>query len=187
MQNPRLAARYAKSLLDLAVEQNVLDATLQDMQTLDQVCKQSHDFVVMLRSPVIKPHMKSAALNAVIGNKLQPLSKAFTTLLVNKGRESVLPEIATAFVQQYNELKKIRPVRLTTAMPVSDSVKEAIRAKVAGNMVGQTVQLETAVDASLIGGFTLEIGDKLVDASVRRDLNDIKKQFLDKSYQMQLR
>src|SRR6186997_764435 len=98
MQNPRLAARYAKSLLDLAVEQHVLDATLQDMQTLDQVCKQSRDFVIMLRSPVIKPGMKSAALNAVIGDKLQPLSKAFTTLLVNKGRESVLPEIATAFM-----------------------------------------------------------------------------------------
>jgi F-type H+-transporting ATPase subunit delta len=187
MQNPRLAARYAKSLLDLAIEKNVLDATLQDMQTLEQVCKQSREFVVMLRSPVIKPDMKSAALNAVIGDKLQPLSKAFTTLLVSKGRESTLPEIATAFIQQYKDLKKIRTIRLTTAMPVNDSVKEAIRSKVAGNMVDHTVEMETLVDPALIGGFTLEIGDKLVDASVRRDLNDIKKQFLDKSYVMQLR
>ena len=60
MQNPRLAARYAKSLLDLAVEQNQLETTLADMQLLENICRQSREFTVMLRSPVIQADKKHA-------------------------------------------------------------------------------------------------------------------------------
>ena len=111
---------------------------------------------------------------------MHPLAKAFVTLLIAKSREGVLPEIAKAFIAQYKELKKIRTVKLTTAAPATDAVKEAIRAKVAASMPGQTVEMESKVDPTLIGGFVLEMGDKIVDASVRRDLNDIKSQFTQK-------
>ncbi len=186
MQNPRIASRYAKSVLDLAIEQNSLEATLQDMQQIAHICAISIDFCSMLRSPVINPDKKQAVVGSIFGDTMNPLTKGFVALLVNKGREGVLPEIATEFIDQYKKMKHISTVKLTTAAPVDEQVKEAIRAKVAAGMPGQQVEMEVSVDPELIGGFTLEMDHKLIDASVRRDLNDIKKKFLDKSYTMQI-
>ncbi|MDR3681418.1 MAG: ATP synthase F1 subunit delta [Flavipsychrobacter sp.] len=183
MQNPRLASRYAKSLLDLAIEQNSLDATLVDMQLLDGICTQSREFVNVLRSPIIKADKKAEILKAVLLNRTNVLTTAFVMLLVNKGREASLPEIATAYIQQYRELKNIKTVKLTTARPVNDAVKQGILARISNNLTNKgTVELTTAVNPDLIGGFVLEMEDKLYDASVLRDLRDIKAQFLDDSY-----
>jgi len=187
MQNPRLASRYAKSLLDLAVEQHSLDDTLKDVQLLDSICRGSRDFENMLRSPVIKADKKQQIISAVLGAGIGALTQAFVTLLVNKGREAYLPEIAAAFISQYKELKRIRTVRLTTAVPVSDSVREAIRARVAAGMPDNTVELTAGVNPDLIGGFVLEMEDRLFDASIRKELNDIKSQFLKNTYVSELR
>lgn len=182
MQNPRLAVRYAKSLLDLAVEQNSLEAVLQDMTGIQEVCKVSRDFTGMLRSPIIKADKKTAVVEAVLGSRISPLSKAFVNLLIGKGRESVLPEIATSFLQQYKALKNIRTATLTTAVPATDALKAAMQAKVEAASPGQTVELKAVVDPAIIGGFVLEVGDRIVDASVRRDLIDVRKNFTENLY-----
>jgi F-type H+-transporting ATPase subunit delta len=95
--------------------------------------------------------------------------------------------MVTSFIAQYRTMKHISQVRLITAAPVSEDVKEGIRSRVAASMPGQTVELSTDVQPDLIGGFVLEMGDKLVDASIRRDLNDVKKQFLKNLYVPDLR
>src|SRR6185437_14500149 len=182
MQNPRLASRYAKSLLDLAIEQKSVEPTLTDMQLLDSICRRSHDFESMLRSPIIKADKKLHVINAILNGSIHTLTQAFVTLLVNKGREASLPEIAHSFITQYKEMKNIKTVRLTTAVPVNDNVKNSILSKVAANLANDSIDLKTEVDPSLLGGFVLEMEDRLFDASVRRDLNDIKAQFLDNSY-----
>lgn len=187
MQNPRLASRYAKSLLDLAVEQNSLEPTLKDMQVLHSVCSVSHEFEMMLSSPVIKGDKKLSIINAVlVGNGLTPLTTAFIRLLVVKGREKFLPGIAEAFLKQYNVLKHIRTVKLTTASPVTDSFRDSIRNKVASFMPGDTMNLETTTDETLIGGFVLEVEDKLFDASVKKKLNDVRSRIIDHSYEAKM-
>lgn len=183
MQNPRLAARYAKSLLDLAVEKNSLDAILKDMEMLDSIAVQSHDFTLMLRSPVISSDKKQSIINEVLKNqKVNAITKAFISLLITKGRESNLPEITQAFIEQYKELKHIRTVKLTTAAPMDAKIKESIMSKISGYMPGDTIDLETSIDETLIGGFVLEVGDKLYDASVKKGLNNIKSSIMDYSY-----
>lgn len=187
MQNPRLASRYAKSILDLAVEKNSLEAVLKDMQTLHAICAASSEFRLMLESPVIKGDKKLSILLEVLkSQELNVLTKGFITLLVSKGREYFLPEIASAFVAQYNELKNIRTVKLTTATPVNDAIKNNILAKVAGYMPADTLNLETSIDESLIGGFVLEMGDKLFDASVKKKLNDVRSKIIDHSYEAKM-
>lgn len=177
MPNPRLAARYAKSLLDLATEKGELEAVYADMKYLEAVCKASKDFVNLLRSPIIKADQKNAIITAVTTGKISALTASFNNLLVKKGREIDLPEIAFAFVDQYNEIKGIHRVKLTTAVEVSDEVKKSIELKLQKEKGLGSIELETAVDAKLIGGFVLEFDNNLVDASVLRDLKDIKKQF----------
>lgn len=177
MRNPRLAARYAKSLLGLAVERGELETVYADMLWLHSVCRESREFVNLLRSPIIKADKKEKILAAVIGNKISTLTTAFSTLLINKNRESNLPEIITAFIGQYKAHKNIHIIKLTTAIPVTEELKNQIISQVRNTSDMQNIELETEVDDSLIGGFVLQAGDKLVDASISYDLRHIARQF----------
>jgi F-type H+-transporting ATPase subunit delta len=187
MQNPRLAARYAKSLIDLALEQNALEETLQDVQYIDAAIRSSREFAVLLRSPIIKADKKQAIFDTIFAGRIGTLTRSFVKLLTEKGREANLAEIASAFISQYRAMKNISMVKLITAAPVSDQVKESIRQKVAAAMPGKSVEMSAEVREELIGGFILEMGDKLVDASVKRDLADIRKQFLQNLYVQNIR
>lgn len=177
MPNPRLASRYAKSLIDLAIEKGQLEQVFADMQWLQAVNKSNKDFVNLLRSPIIKSDIKKKILDAVTAGKLSQLTAAFNTLLISKGRESNLPEIVNAFIDQYKKHKNIQVIKLTTATPVSDSLKKAIVEQVKKTAGFQHIELEEKVNPELIGGFVLQVGDQLVDASIAYDLKTIAKQF----------
>lgn len=182
MSNARLAGRYAKSILDLATEQGQLEAVYSDMKYIQGVCNVSADFTNMLRSPIIKADQKNSIIDAITKDKVSALTHSFTNLLVKKAREADLPEMATAFIEQYNALKGIHQVVLTTAVEVSDSMKKSIEEKVKAENKFISVELTTKTDESLIGGFVLEFNNNLVDASISRDLKDIKKQFLNNEF-----
>jgi len=181
MQNPRLASRYAKSLLDIAIEQNNLEQVLADMKMIHQVNETSPDFVLLLKSPVVKGDKKLSIINTIFEGKLQVVTLSFIELMIKKGREFYLPEIAATFLNQYKEHKNIRTVNLSTATVLSDEMRTYILNKVAENTEG-TVELQTEVNENLIGGFVLKVGDQLFDASIRRDLNDIRTQFTKNLY-----
>jgi len=187
MQSPRLAGRYAKSLVDLAQERGELELVYKDMQYLQQVVKQSREFVTLIKSPVIKADKKNAILDAVSKDKVSEMTKGFNRLLVLKGRESVLPEIVNAFIDQYNVIKGISRVKLTTAVEPSEEMKRAIKQKLAVEAGLALIELETKVDPAIVGGFILEFNNNKVDASILRDLKDIRKQFLDNHYVQKIR
>lgn len=181
MQNPRLASRYAKSLVDLAVEKGQLEVVRADMQVLQQITKGNPDVVTLLRSPVIKPDKKQKILAAILEGKISNITSLFIQLLVTKGRESNLPEITTEFARQYNLLNNISKVKITTAVPLDAAILSAIKQKVEAGS-DKKIEMETAVEPDLIGGFVLETDDRLFDASILRDLKDIKKQFAQNIY-----
>ncbi|MFT3936804.1 MAG: ATP synthase F1 subunit delta [Chitinophagaceae bacterium] len=187
MPNPRLAGRYAKSLVDLATEQQQLEAVYKDMQYLKAVCKSSPEFVSMLRSPIISGDKKQKILDAITAGNISPLTASFNKLLIGKTREEYIPEIITAVISLYNEMKGIHTVKLTTATPISDDLKQSIVAKLKAETSLQNIELETSVKEELIGGFVLEFNNNLVDASIERDLRDIKKQFSQNVYIQQIR
>ncbi len=182
MSNTRLAHRYAKSIIDLSIERNQLEVVYADMKYLQAVCKASPEFRTLLASPIIKSDKKEAIIRAVTAANVSDLTNAFTKLLTTKGREGDLLEITNSFIAQYNEMKGIHIVKLTTAVEISKELKQSIQAKANTVTPSGTVELETKVNPDLIGGFLLEFDNKLVDASIQRDLNDIKKQFLKNYY-----
>jgi F-type H+-transporting ATPase subunit delta len=182
MNNIRLANRYAKSLIDIRIEKNELEKVLADMQYLKALCKASRPFVLLLESPVVATDKKNAIIKAVTGKNVTALTSMYLELMTKKGRENVLPDVINAFIEQYNALKGINIVTLTTATPVSDSLKQEIETKVKAARGFEKIQLEAKVDESLIGGFVLSFQNNLIDASVLRDLKDIKKQFQQNLY-----
>lgn len=187
MPNPRLAARYAKSLVDLALEKGELEQVFADIQWLQQVIKGSRDFANLLRSPIVKGDKKEKIVDAIIGNKVTNITLLFIRLLIAKGRESNLPEIITSFISQYKGYKNIYPVKLTTAAPINDSLKQAVIDQVKKTSDMQNIELEAVVNADLIGGFVLEAGDKLIDASIAYDLKQIARQFENNDFVYKIR
>jgi F-type H+-transporting ATPase subunit delta len=187
MPNPRLAGRYAKSLIDLANERGQLEEVHNDMLFLQHAFKSSKELLVMIKSPVIKADKKEKVLAAITGGKVSTITSTFNELLLRKGREFYLPEIIHAFIDQYKIYKGIHTVKLTTAVPVSEELKQTLVAKLKAERGLQNIELVTAVDDSLIGGFVLEIGDELVDGSVAFDLREIKKQFQNNDFIYKIR
>ena len=160
MPNPRLATRYAKSIIDLAIEKGQLEKVFADMQWLQAVCKSSHEFVVILRSPVIKGDKKEKIIEAVTDGRISEMTKMFVRLMIRKGRESYLPEVINAYITQYKVNKNIQTVQLTTASALSDELKNAIVKQIKATADMPNIELETSVNADLIGGFVLQAGDK---------------------------
>lgn len=187
MPNPRLAFRYAKSLLDLAIEKDLVESVYADMLWLNIVCKTSRDFVNLLKSPIINVDLKKKAMEAVTEGHISATTALFNKLLITKSRERFLPEIVTAFISAYKLHKNITIVKLTSASEISDAVRDAIVNSVKESMGFEKIELDVKVDPSLIGGFVLQIGDKLVDASIIYDLRTIAKQFKNNDFIYKIR
>jgi len=186
MQNPRLAGRYAKSLIDLAIEKNELETVYKDMLFLEQAGK-NREFVNLIKSPVIDTGKKERIFEAVTKGRIGELTALFFRLLIRKGREANLVEIVHAFIGQYKQHKNIHTVKLTTAEPVSEELKAEIVRKVQSQEAGKTIEITTQVKPEIIGGFVLELGDQLVDASIAYDLKAIRKQFLNNDFIYRIR
>ena len=182
MADLRAASRYVKSLLTLAEEQKVLDQVHGDMQLLDSVCKSNNDFRLMLKSPIIKHDKKLSILEAIFKSKVHKLTMAIITILTEKNREPLLPAIASEFHHAYNVHKGIQKASITTTVPMDASTKAEIEAIVKKLSNKGQVEIEQKVDASLIGGFILNVGDRQIDASVKTKLKALSVKFSENLY-----
>lgn len=177
----RIATRYAKSLLELARETGQTEAVRADMDTFRSALA-SRDFVLMLQSPMVHADKKVSVMNAVFEGKMSRLTLDFLRICARKGREGFLPEIAAAFEAQYRALKNILSARLVTAAPVDGDLQQVLadRIRQAGLASGE-IEWETRVDEKLLGGFVLELGDLRYDASVARQLDQLRKEVRQKA------
>lgn len=176
MSVTKLAGRYAKSLLDLAREQDKLETILGDVESFKGAIN-NRDFYLMLKSPIINTTKKRNIIKAIFEGKLDKMTMAFTNIVLTKGREQYLPEICEEFVNQYRRLKNITSATVISAAPLKPETLDKIKDKIRSEMAdGGTVEIETKVDTSLLGGFVIEIGDKLYDASVSTRLKKLKKE-----------
>jgi F-type H+-transporting ATPase subunit delta len=177
-----VASRYAKSLIDLSVENKQLEETRNDMKLVKQVCDENHDFVVLLNSPIVKTDKKLEVLNAIFSGKISNLSLSFLNLLSKKRRESYIPEIAIAYDEQFKNKKNITTAVITTANGLDSNLKSRVLEIVKQSAGAGEVELVEKVDAEILGGFVLSISDKQLDQSVKRKLNDLRKNLLSNKY-----
>ena len=177
MSSFRLSTRYAKSILDLASEKKENAAVRNDMGLIDAALKNSHEFVLMLRSPIIPQDKKQKVLDKVFAGKISAITSAFIRLLVNKRRENYLPEIADAYITQDNKLNGITKVKITTAAAIDDSIRKQISTMLKEKAGIDKPEMESATDENLIGGFVVNFEDKQFDASIRRQMQLLSSQF----------
>ncbi|MCB9263584.1 MAG: ATP synthase F1 subunit delta [Lewinellaceae bacterium] len=178
----RIASRYAKSLIELAIDQKKLEVVTEDVRLFQKLVK-NRDLYLLLKSPIVHADKKKQILKLIFESKLDELFMAFLNILVSKGREAYLPEIADEYVLQYKQVKHISTVKLTTASPLTKELQKAIHEKLeASKATDEHVELVSAVDPALIGGFVVEFEDKIYDASVKHKLDRLRKEFRENFY-----
>lgn len=176
MSETTVATRYAKSLIDLAKEQNVLAAVREDMSLFEQTVKANSQLEAVLRNPIIQQDKKAGVLEGIFGDKVNKMTLAFFKLVVSKGRAELLYPTAQEFVNQYDVFKHIVRATVVSAAPLSADNRKQVIDEVQKIAAGEVVLTEK-VDTSLIGGFILTVGDKQIDTSVANSLTKLKKDF----------
>ncbi|MFN3530535.1 MAG: ATP synthase F1 subunit delta [Bacteroidia bacterium] len=181
MSDNRIANRYAASLLQLAIEKGQLDAVYADMMLIGESIKQNRDLLTLFKSPVVKHDAKQKVVAAIFGDYLSQITSTFLNLVIRKRREDVVPAMTTSFARQYNLHKGIVEARLETAAEIDEALKSEILEIIKAETHKQ-VQLQLTVNPDLIAGFVLTVGDQRYEASVARELKDLKKLFSDNPY-----
>ena len=168
MSEFKVASRYAKSLIDLSIEQGNLETVKQDMEQFIAVLRTNKELQAVLKNPIMKQDKKRNVLAALFSDKIHPSISAFFDIMVRKGRGGILYGTAQEFVREYNVVKGIVNATVTSSTALSKENFEAI-------------VLENKVDPSLIGGFVVKVGDKQIDASIAGKLNKLEKHFNNQS------
>ncbi len=178
MKGVRTAARYAKALLMLAKEQNCVEAIVQDARMIQGLVKESKDLSILLESPLIKAEQKSTVLEKIFASNVHQLSMGLIKQILKQNRERLLGLICEEVLNRYNEENKIAKVSLSTAVPLEENAKNQILEQLKAAYQLSAIELDEQIDESLIGGIVMRMGDKQLDASIRRQLNDIKKEII---------
>lgn len=172
MKSTKVASRYAKSLLEIALEQKNVDSVLGDMKFLLQTSNETSDFGMLIASPIISADKKIEIFEKIF-DQFEAVSMDFVKLIIKNGREEFLPEIARSFEAQVKEYKGIVPITIITASTLDSATRAKIVAKVQETVKGE-LEIEEKIDASLIGGFVVRMGDMQIDASIANQFNNLK-------------
>jgi F-type H+-transporting ATPase subunit delta len=164
-----VAKRYARALFELAKDKDILSIIEEDIKNVQKVYEKSEDFKQLLESPVIQISEKKKVFEELFKNKINSIFFNFLILLLEKGREDLLPTIVKHFFQLSDELRGIIRGHLKTAH-LLDKEQLTIMKKRLDQITSKNVVIEQKIDPELIGGFVIKMDDTVIDNSIRNQL-----------------
>lgn len=170
------ARRYAKALLQSALEQDILDDVEKDIRFILNTVQDSRDLVVFLKSPIIKTEDKQDVLSKIFHEHIAAETMSLLRLLSEKNREDLLEDICLGFIQLYNLHEGIIQVEVTAAYELSKSQKDDLL-KALASSTGKKIEMNVTVDEDIIGGLIVRIDDTVLDGSVKHKIRKLKNQF----------
>jgi F-type H+-transporting ATPase subunit delta len=180
MAEQKVSARYALSLLDSAIQKDLLDTVSDDIEFISSVLKQNLNLLRMLENPVVKTEMKSSILEEIFKNKVNSETMEFILFVVKKKREEILSSI----LEKFKELRDLKlgfvNVNVLVASEFSDSQRNELQNKLQ-NVLKKKVRMSYKVDEKILGGFIVQAGDTVFNASVKHQLDLLKKHFVEAS------
>ncbi|MGD8306022.1 MAG: ATP synthase F1 subunit delta [Ignavibacteria bacterium] len=177
MVSSKVANRYASSLLDIALEKNILDTVYEDVKLIISAFDASGELQRTIISPVIKPELKISILDEVFSKKIDKETLGFVHFIIRKRREEVLYNVARRFIELRNEHLGIVELDINTAFTVGDKQGSALVEKFEGILKRKIIP-NFKVDESLVGGFVAQVGDTVYNASMKHQLELLKKELV---------
>jgi len=174
MRISQAVERYAQAVFSLAIERKQTEAVYSDALLLQSLCQENRPFVMMLKSPVIREKKKQKILRELLEKRLGELMMRFLLILVRKGREPLIPEIASSLVALYKEYNHILTVRLTTAIEPTKAIQNRVE-EILRDYTKWQIDLKKNTDPEIIGGFILKWRDRQYDASIRHQVERLRR------------
>ena len=169
-----VASRYASALFELADQERKLDEVAEDLRTIDGLVSENDDLRRLLRNPVVSRTESGNVMSALLDRiEADPLTKKFIGLVAANRRLFVLRMVIRAFLDKLAERRGEITAEVVSASALTDaqakSLEEALR-----KAVGGKIALSAAVDPDLIGGLVVKVGSRMVDSSVRTQIQKMK-------------
>ncbi len=171
----RAARRYARAIFQMALKREEVDVVASGLAQVALSEDASPQLMTVLQHPRITRERKKELLKQVFGDSVPADVANFLTLLVDKDRADILPEVAIQFRRLLDENRKQLDAEATTAIPMSDAQRDALLNRLQAQ-TGYTIRLQTRVDESIVGGLIVRVGDRLIDGSVRTQLQTMREQ-----------
>lgn len=182
MKKTKVALRYAKAVLNLAVENNSETEVNSNMKTIASTIKENDELQTMLKSPIVKSTEKLAVLNGLFGNKANNVTKGLFNLLQENKRIMLLEDIALKYNTIYDAYQNTQVAKVITAVPITKELKEKVKEKII-TLTGNKATIENIINPKILGGFILQVGDKQFDASISSKFKNLRKEFNNNQYQ----
>ena len=176
MSQSRITIRYAKALLQLAIKQDILEQSYNDMVLLDSVCAESKELSLLLKSPIVKTDKKLKILEEIFGSKINKVTMSFINIITSKKRESLLALIASSFIALYKTHNKTETATVISATPLDESLRAEV-INFIKKYGDNDVELTEKVDPTIIGGSIIRMGDKQLDTSVSKAISELRQIF----------
>lgn len=172
-----LATTYAQALLDLTLQAGVVDEVAQQVEQLRELIERDAGLRSLLSSRLVSVSRRAASLERIFHGRVHEALHRFIQVVNRKHRLAVLPRMLASFEALAEEHRGVREVDAYVAVPLSEDQAASVAAAV-GRAIDRNVILHQHVDASLIGGLKLRVGDRLIDGSVAARLKLLRRKLV---------
>ncbi|MCZ6775524.1 MAG: ATP synthase F1 subunit delta [Ignavibacteria bacterium] len=177
MKNVRVARRYAMALMSMAEELNRIDDTSRDLEVVNGILRDSREFRLLVASPIVSPSKKSAIFDALLGSRVSIETLIFVRLLALKHREALLQDVIDQFNVLRDERFGITNVDVKAALEFSPAQEKSLQGELE-RFTGKKVRLHFSLDKEIKGGLVVQVGDTVLDATIKHQLELLRACFV---------
>jgi len=175
MRDRKVATRYAEALLKSAKIEGVLVDVAESYAAVLEVIQGNHDLVIFMDSPQVREAEKKELLQNVFGDRIEKVLLNFFYLLIDRNRIENMRDIGVVFADVVEQDLGVVRARVVTAVALPDDLAARLESKLAA-YTGAKIILEKEVDPAVLGGVCVTMGDKILDGTVRTNLDLLGKQ-----------
>ena len=177
MKSIRVAKRYAQALMSVAEDLKLIDQTARDLEAINAMLKASKELRLLVASPIVSVKKKAEIFDTLFASRVGSSTLSFLNLMVSKKRESVLPEIIEQFNTLRDERLGIVTVEVKSAVEFTPPQEQSLQGKLE-QYTKKKVRVRFSLDSQIKGGLMVKIGDTVLDASIRRQLERLRERFV---------
>ena len=171
-----ISKAYGEALFELAIEKNELESIAEQVNVLANAFAENPELVKLISHPKISKEEKINVIETIFKGRMSDDIVGFLVIIVEKDRGSEIEDILKLFQAKVREYKKIGVALVTSAIELSTEQKQKVEQKLLQQTAYESFEVEYKVDASLIGGMIIRIGDRVVDSSIRSKLDNLTKE-----------
>jgi F-type H+-transporting ATPase subunit delta len=171
----KIAAPYARALFDFSVEKNIMHQVTADFQNLEIFLDEADELTDYLNNPLMSRDAKREVLTKTLQSQINTDTFKFLMVLVNRNRINLLKSVISNYLELVYETASIKTIEVLTAFPFTNSQKDTLIQKLKELTNAREIRLVINVDSSLIGGFLIKTQSKVIDFTIKNQLQELAK------------